>query len=116
LNIVRVTDDGSSRFFSFVGTMYQSTRCHTPEGRNVYINCCELLHSLINLPGHTYMCLNHEFSLNWGCSWTFWAAKLIWKLINMEPQHVESVMLWGLVMLNRYQVTMPMDHWGWDGC
>jgi len=30
----------------------------------------------------------------------------------MELQHVEKVMLWGLLILNRYHVTMTMDHSG----
>ena len=55
LNIFHVADDFSSKFFSFVGTFYQSTQRHTPEGSNLFINCLGMLHSLTNLPRHLYV-------------------------------------------------------------
>jgi len=53
--MVHVTVDGSNRVISFVGTFFHSTWRHSPEGRKVHINCCELLYSGINLPRDLYV-------------------------------------------------------------
>jgi hypothetical protein len=39
------------------------------------------------------MCLNFGLNLNWGYTWTFRDAKLIWRSVNMEQLHEENIML-----------------------